>query len=184
MDNDLSRIVEQIGRENDKAEASRWAVCKMLADAYEELGAYERGLTAGLCVRLRKSSDQVYNLRNAETLRSLLNVSETLSPSHFWTLYRLRERYGITDDDCREWLKLAEENNLSVRDLAQEVEAAHVKSQRVAFLRHSGRLSRLVTRMYADSEGAGLPEGVRPLLKDVCDTVERFTAELSKWEAS
>jgi hypothetical protein len=179
---DLARIISEIGAANDSAEQSRWQVCKLIEAAYAECGAYERGLTAGLCSRLRKSSDSVYNMRNAEILRNVLNVSEILPPSHFWTLYRLRERYALTDDSCREWLALAESENLSVRDMSSEIEAAHVKSQRVAWMRHVKRLGKLAARVWTDAEAAGLPEAIRPLLTQIYEDVNRFTVELEKWK--
>jgi hypothetical protein len=151
--NDLAQIVSEIGALADAAEASRWQLCRAVSDAYAECGPYERGLTPALCIRLRKSSDTIYDYRDAWRMREELkdgDVSE-LPYSHYSAMYDLRERYDLTLEQCHDWLEIAASGSLSVRDLRQSVDNAHRENEQKAWIRHLNRLGKLVTIVYQDA---------------------------------
>ena len=181
MDN-LQAIVEEIGLLNDSAESSRWQVAQKIADAFAEFEPYERGLTAGLCQRLRKSSDTVYGMRNAENLRDRLGVGTALSVSHFVTLHELVTRYELSDDDCRDWISRAIDDSLSVRDLRSEVALEHEQDLRAHWLRKVSRVAKLMDRILQDAESAGVPDELREIGKVAHSCVSDFADKVSGWK--
>ena len=181
MIDDLGRVVESIGQLSDRAEADRWEVCKAVSDAFQELPAYHHGLLSGLCIRLKKSSDTVYSYRNAEDLRARLKVPPSLSVSHFVTLHGLISRYSISDDEAREWLAHVTENDMSCRDMSQEIQNAYIEDAKSSFVRRSRRAGKLITALWTDSESCGLPEGLREQLKKIHALTVEFVADVDSW---
>lgn len=166
----LQEIVEAIGALSDKAEADKWAVASAISAAYQELPLYSRGLTSGLCLRLKKSEDSIYNLRNAENLRAGLRYNtDSVTVSHFSTLYHLRDRFRLTDADCVKWLDWVKETGASVREMSMEVSIAHTQDARAAFLRRCGKVAKSLMVLYQDSESVGLPQPLRIVLKSACE---------------
>jgi hypothetical protein len=182
MDEFLASVVEQIGRLADKAEENRWEVARAVSDAYQELPAYSRGLTAGLCTRMKRSSDQVYNLRYAWDFRSLLVVSETtLSVSHFASLYHLKEKYNLTDDECREWIEWAQENNIHVRELSEEISAKYCSDARKMFFKRVLRVQKDIQRLWEDMETIGFPDEIRAVTKAALKVLQDWVTALLDW---
>jgi len=180
MDN-LQAVVEEIGALNDLAETDKWQVAQKIADAFAEFKPYERGLTAGLCARLRKSSDTIYSYRNAENLRAQLQYIPGLSVSHFVALSDLQKRYMLTDETLKEWIERAQEDNLSVRDLRSEVAIEHSQDLRAHWLRKVVRLVRLMDRVLQDAESAGVPNELWQTAKVAHACVGDFADKVSGW---
>ena len=179
---ELNGIVEEIGRLNDSAESSKWQVAEHIAAAYSELPAYHRGLTAGLCVRLRKSSDTIYSMRNAEELRIRLKVQPVLSVSHFVTLSEAQARYSLADNVLIDWLDHARDCNMSVRNLREALTAAHVEDNKSAWMRKVRRVHKLVNDLLQDAEMVALPESLYQALKILVAMVGDFIGQLDKWK--
>ena len=180
MDN-LQAVVEEIGALNDLAETDKWQVAQKIADAFAEFKPYERGLTTGLCQRLRKSSDTIYSYRNAENLRAQLQYIPGLSVSHFVALSDLQKRYMLTDETLKEWIERAQEDNLSVRDLRSEVAIEHSQDLRAHWLRKVVRLVRLMDRVLQDAESAGVPNELWQIAKVAHSCVSDFADRVSGW---
>jgi oligoendopeptidase F len=182
MNDDLTPIIESIGILADRAEHDKWALAEAVATAYGEFPAYHHGLTSGLCVRLRKSTDAIYNLRDSWELRSLLHVSEpTLSVSHFATLAHLRGKYSLTDEDCRDWLTFAQESDLSVRELSSEVSMACEADARQEWLRRAKRAAKMFCTLFQGAEQIGLPELQFQALKTIQSMISDWMAALTAW---
>jgi len=181
MADELQAVVESVGLLADKAEASRWELASAVAAAYEELPAYARGLTAGLCLRLRRSTDQVYNLRDAANLRERLRVESALSVSHFATLSHLADRYNLTDSDCKDWLVWAEETDTSVRKMSAEIGVKHTEDQRKAYMRRAVRVGKDVQILWVDAESLQMPEELRAKTRAVLPALREWIGELEKW---
>ena len=182
MENELQEIVESIGRLGDIAEGDKWKLAEAVEIAYAEFPAYHHGLTSGLCQRLRKSTDQVYNLRDASALKSKLLVVSELSVSHFASLSRLRDRYDLSDDSCREWLSWAEENEISVRELSMEISTRHTADQRKEFMRRVQKIGREIERLWTDSESVQLPDDLRILTKNALSVLKDWIEKLLEWK--
>jgi len=182
MDN-LQAVVEEIGALNDLAETDKWQVAQKIADAFAEFKPYERGLTAGLCVRLRKSSDTIYSYRNAENLRARLQYIPGLSVSHFVALSDLQKRYMLTDETLKDWIERAQEDNLSVRDLRSEVAIEHEQDLRAHWLRKVVRLVRLMDRVLQDAESAGVPETLYQQTKTAASVIQDLAVSVEKWKS-
>ena len=182
MTDELSEVVEAIGKLGDRAEYSKWELSEAVATAYAEFHSYTRGLTAGLCARLRKSTDLIYSLRDAWELKSLLVKSDSpLSVSHFAVLSRLRDRYTLSDDDCREWLTWAEEVGASVREMSIEVSMAHDADPLKSFMRRVEKVGREVQRLWEDCESINLSEDLRALTKAALKVLREWIKKLLEW---
>jgi hypothetical protein len=181
-ESELQPIIEEIGKLADRAESDKWALAESIATAYGEFSAYHHGLTSGLCVRLCKSTDAIYNLRDSWELKNLLHVSEpSLSVSHYATLSHLRDRYDLTEEDCIEWLALAQENALSVRELSSEVSTACELDARKEWLKRAKRVSRMFFTLFQDAEQIGLPENLYQILKTVNTVICDWEEKLGNW---
>lgn len=166
---DLTPIIESIGALADTAEADRWKLAEAIYDAFQELPLYSRGLTSGLCLRLKRSTDSIYALRDSFGLKSRLRYESEIPVSHFSTLAHLQGRYDMSDDDCREWLDWVQETNASVREMSIEISTRHTADQKKEFLRAVNRAVRLLTTLYQDSESVSLPQPYRIILKAAMD---------------
>jgi hypothetical protein len=178
---ELEHIISEIGNLNDKAESSRWEVAEKIATAYAEFKPYEKGLTVGLCNRLRKSADTVYGYRNAEELRSRLKVDPVLSVSHFVALHELKERYALTDESVREWVSHAEDCSMSVRELRQAISEAHVMDAKSAWKRKVTRVVKLMTTVMLEAEGAGVTETIYQDTKTAVLVVQDWAVSVGEW---
>ena len=174
MTDPLQSIVEEIGILADRAESDKWQVAEQIAVAFAEFPAYTRGLTLSLCERLRRSTDSIYGYRDAWELRSLLNVSDSLTVSHYSTLAHLRTRYDLSVDECKDWAAWAEENNIHVRELNQEVTAKHTEDALKQFMRHVAKLGKLVERIWQDCESVGLSETKRAVVRAALGAVREM----------
>jgi hypothetical protein len=183
-ESDLQPVIEEIGKLADRAENDKWALAESIAVAYTEFKPYSHGLTSGLCIRLCKSTDAIYNLRDAFELKNLLHVSEpTVSVSHFATLSHLKDKYDLTEDDCREWLGLAQENALSVREMSSEISTAYDADPRQAWLKLAKRTARSFYTLFQDAEQIGLPENLYQILKTVNTVICDFEEKLATWHS-
>jgi len=180
MDN-LQVIVEEIGRIADIAEFKRWDVADHIADAFHEFPAYERGLTSGLCQRLKRSSDSIYNMRNASNLRAHLKVSTILSVSHFVALSDLQKKYMLTDETLIDWISRAVDDSLSVRDLRSEVAIEHELDVRAHWKRKVSRVAKQMTVILQDAESAGVPNELWQIAKVAHSCVSDFADKVSGW---
>ena len=186
-DEALSAIVEEIGVLADRAEASKWGLAEAVATAYAEFSAYHRGLTAGLCSRLRKSTDLIYSLRDAWELKNLLvnsDFASDLSVSHFVTLSHLRDRYDLSDDSCREWLEWAQDNEISVRELSTEINARYEEDARKSFFKRIDKISKLVELVWTECETIGMPDTLRVLTKNALRVLREWIAAVVEWGAN
>ena len=177
----LQPIIEQIGQLSDRAENDKWALAESIATAYAELGAYHAGLTAGLCERLRKSTDSIYNLRDSWELKSLLHVSDSLSVSHYATLSHLKDKFNLTNEDCITWLDWAGETGASVRDMSMEISAAYEEDARKSFFKRIDKISKLVELVWTECETIGMPELLRALTKSSLQVLRDWVAKLEEW---
>jgi hypothetical protein len=177
MSESLEYVIAEIGKLNDRADQDKWIVCEAIASAYAELHAYAPGLTAGLCQRLRRSSDAIYLMRDAYIERDRLRVVSELPYSHFSTMYHLQDRYDLSDEEAREWIQLAEEGSWSIRDLRQEVEARCTQNLQKVYMLRAGKLHRQARMAYQDSEYAGVPDKLRLRL-------QRISALIEGWEGA
>ena len=187
MADELKEIVEQIGLIADRAEVSRWELAQAIADAYTEMPAYSRGLTAGLCSRLAKSTDTIYGLRDGWLLRErILDVTEVpaLSVSHFSTLAHLSERYKLTDDEIRESISWAEENSISVRGLAIEISGKHTPDSRADYFRRVQRLRKLLEVLWIEAESQRMGEELRTQTRAVLTGLREWVAAMQEWQAT
>jgi hypothetical protein len=182
---ELQEIVESIGVLADRAENDKWALAESIATAYGEFPAYHHGLTSGLCVRLCKSTDAIYNLRDSWELKNLLHVSEpSLSVSHFATLSHLRDKYSLSDYDCLEWLGFAQGNALSVREMSSEISTAYDADPRQAWLKLAKRTARSFYTLFQDAEQIGLPENLYQILKTVNTVICDWEEKLGSWRGT
>ena len=181
-DEALQEIVEEIGQLADKAEASKWSLAEAVSTAYMEFKPYSRGLTAGLCSRLRKSTDSIYGLRDAWNLKNLLNVSDSaLSVSHFATLSRLKDKFNLTEEDCITWLGWAQEIGASVRDMSMEISTAYEEDARKSFFKRIDKISKLVELVWTECESIQMPELLRALTKTSLQVLRDWIAQLLEW---
>ena len=168
---ELEDIVESIGKLSDSLEASRWDLCREIETAFSEFHSYSRGLVEGLSKRLRKSTDSIYDMRDAARLEDMLiksgGVSEIprLSSSHYSVMYGLQDRYEIPIAEVVEWLILAEKEHLHIRELREEVSTKYRDDNRKSLLRSVHKIERLSRRIWEDSESLGMPEDVRESLR-------------------
>ena len=177
----LQQIVEQIGQLSDKAENDKWALAEAVEIAYAEFPAYHHGLTSGLCQRLRKSTDQVYNLRDASALKTKLLVVSYLSVSHFATLSHLKDKYDLTDESCREWLEWAQDNEISVRELSIEISEKYCADAKKAYMKRVERVHKEIEKLWQDSEVIGIPNELRTLTKNALRTLIEWITALLEW---
>lgn len=181
MTEGLEEIVESIGALSDKAEKDRWELCAAIANAFEELPAYSRGLTIGLAARLKKSSDQIYSLRDSEILRARLRYDTVIPPSHFSTLSRLQDRFNLTYAECIKWLDWVKETDASVREMSIEVSTAHDADPLKAFMRRVIRVQKDVQRLWNDAETLSMPEQLRALTKSALAVLKEWIDNLLEW---
>jgi hypothetical protein len=177
----LQEIVESIGVLADRAESDKWALAEAVATAYAEFPAYTRGLTAGLCSRLRKSTDLIYGLRDAFNLKSSLKVESDLSVSHFATLSHLRDKYNLTDEECKSWLEWSEENGISVRELSMEISEKYCADAKKAYMKRVERVHKEIEKLWQDSEVIGIPNELRALTKNALRTLIEWVTALLAW---
>ena len=180
MTDTLATVIEIIGRANDLVEKDKWTVCHQIADAFAELPAYSRGLTAGLCHRLKKSSDMIYSMRDAAMLKDRIASEVELSPSHFAALSHLQDRFNLTDDDVRDWLELAAENGMSVRDMSTEISIKHTEDARKAFLRKIQKIERLAFSAYQESELLQIPDALRHRIRRILALIKSWCERIQK----
>ncbi len=187
MENLLESMVEEIGLLSDNVESSRWCLCERIELAFSELPAYTKGLTEALSIRLRKSSDSIYDMRDSwrlfERLKKHGCITETprLSSSHYSALYELAERYEIPTDEIWEWLVLAEEESMSTRALREEISTKFRESERKGILRAAHKIERLSRRIYEDSEALKMPEDLREATRTYLACQGDWLGVLMEW---
>ena len=177
----LQEIVESIGVLADTAETSRWKVAQAISEAYSELPAYSHGLTSGLCLRLKRSTDSIYAIRDAYDLKSKLRYDSEITVSHFSTLAHLQKRYELDDDTCRSWLDWVQETGASVRDMSSEISMSCESDQRQEWLKRAKRVSKMFFALFQDAEQVGLPENLYQILKTVNSVICDFEEKLDTW---
>jgi hypothetical protein len=180
-ESELQTIVEEIGQLADTAETSRWKVAQAISEAYSELPAYSHGLTSGLCVRLKRSTDSIYAIRDAYDLKSKLRYDSEITVSHFSTLAHLQKRYELDDDTCRSWLDWVQETDASVREMSSEISMSCEADQRQEWFRKIERLVKLMTTIYRDAAGLGMPEEYYKSVVDIGVAIDDWKAKIDKW---
>ena len=184
MADELQEVVETIGALADLAEKDKWALAEAVSIAFAEFPAYHRGLTSGLCARLRKSDDLIYGLRDAFDLRNSLKIIETsLSVSHFSALAKLRARYDLTDETCINWVEFATDNCLSVREMSMEIGNQYTADLRKSFMWRVLRVEKDVERLWSDMETVGLPNEIRAATKTALTVLKEWVESLRNWSA-
>ena len=163
---DFTAVIQPIATEWRQGEAHRWECCKLIHEAYAELGQYRDGLTAALCHELILGDDQVRNLGHAWDMRQRVALDPELirlclNITHFSRMYGLQIQYNLTDDDCTEWLKEAANNSFSVAKLAYEVAQVHDGDPELTFQKRTASLYKLARRWWQDSETYHIPDHIR-----------------------
>ena len=180
-DEALQQIISEIGLLSDKAEASKWNLAKAVSEAYQELPAYSRGLTSGLCERLKRSTDSIYALRDAFDLKTSLRYESEIPVSHFATLSRLKDKFNLTDEDCITWLDWVQETGASVRDMSMEISTAYEEDARKSFFKRIDKISKLVELVWTECESIQMPELLRALTKTSLQVLREWVAKLEEW---
>jgi hypothetical protein len=121
----IIEVINQIAVLKNKTEYHKWDLAEAVHTAYLEFPAYERGLTSGLCEKLNYTTTQIYNLKQAQELKSITRFIDSLTVSHYARLYRLKEEFDLELAEVEDYLLLAEEENWSVSKMAQEVNNNH-----------------------------------------------------------
>ena len=177
----LHEVIEAIGALADKTEASKWSLAEAVSTAYMEFKPYSRGLTAGLCARLKRSTDMIYALRDAFDLKSRLRYASEIPVSHFATLSRLKDKFNLTDEDCITWLDWVQETGASVRDMSMEISAAYEEDARKSFFKRIDKISKLVELVWTECESIQMPELLRALTKTSLQVLREWVAKLEEW---
>jgi len=170
---ELLPIIEQIGQMKDKAESSRWELAEVIHSAYAEFPQYERGLTAGLCQRLKYTPANLYNYKNAWTIRSGYIGNANLSVSHYSKLYDMIAKYNLTDHDVLQYIELAEDEAWSVLQMAREISDNHSEDTNEHYLKSIRRLILLIVNVLNDPEN-NMDEFLRANLYDVKKELEKI----------
>jgi len=175
---DFSPVVIPIVDAYRLGEAQRWEVCRMVHDAYAELGLYAEGLTAALVDALNVSQDQVHNYRYAWDMRTRAKTvpGRNLHPTHYSAMYRLQKRYTLTDAQCDDWLEWAQQENVTVEAMRAEVSNGHDEDPIKTWLRRTGKLYNALLRWYQDSESNRIPDSVRQAVKKALDAIAEQAA--------
>jgi len=163
---DFTAVIQPIATEWRQGEAHRWECCKLIHEAYAELGQYRDGLTAALCHELILGDDQVRNLGHAWDMRQRVALDPELirlclTVTHFSRMYHLQQQYNLTDAEANQWLWIAAEDHFSVAKLAYEVAQVHDGDPELTFKRRTASLYKLAFRWYQDSETYHIPDPVR-----------------------
>ena len=169
---ELLPIIEQIGALKDGVEVNRWELAEMIHTAYAEFPQYERGLTSGLCQRLKYTPANLYNYRNAWSLKADFPDTD-LSVSHYARLYGLAEKYKLSAEVVESYLILAEEESFSVAQLAKEVAQNHDENTNDKYLKSIKRLILLIVNVLNDPEN-NMDEFLRANLYDVKKELEKI----------
>ena len=126
---DLAHIIEEIGKKWDVNKKISWELAEMVSDAYAEFDSHKQGLSAGLQIRMGKTSTQIYSYRNAWQMKINMYNSPELSVSHYAKMHDLCKPYELSFTDISEYLETAYSEGWSVRQLAQEVANNHDPDQ-------------------------------------------------------
>ena len=105
MSDDLAPVIEAIGQVYDREKRINWQIADDIYNAFEELPRYTQGLLQGLCLRLAKSSTQIYNYSKAAELKKFINQICTppeLSVSHYARMCDLQKQFDLSDNVCAE----------------------------------------------------------------------------------
>ena len=181
----LQAIVEEIGLLSDKAESDRWVLADAIATALAEFPSYSEGLVAGLGKRMKRSPDTIYDLQHASELRERLRYNpETITTSHFAALARLKKKYNLDDDKCREWLNWTKETGAHVREMREEIEIANTEDLKRSYFRRVDRLSKLLNRLWTDAESVAMPDDLRVLTKAMLKNLKDFLDNLMEWKST
>jgi len=150
---ELLPIIEQIGALKDGVEVNRWELAEMIHTAYAEFPQYERGLTSGLCQRLKYTPANLYNYKNAWDLKSRFAITvPELTVSHYSKMHSLETKYSLEGQEIYDYLYLAEENDWSGVKLAQEVAQNHSEDTNEHYLKSIRRLILLIVNVLNDPE--------------------------------
>ena len=173
--NDLAPIIEQIGAYKDGVEKDRWKLAEMVNTAYAEFPQYERGLTSGLCQRLKYTPANVYNYRNGYHMKEivLFGNKPDLSVSHYAKMYNLCKTYELEFPEIQEYLELAESESWSVLQLAREISANHSEDTNEHYLKSIKRLISLIVNVLNDTEN-DMDDFLRANLYDVKKELEKI----------
>jgi hypothetical protein len=124
----IEAAVNHIGELTDMINVDKWKLAEAIHDAYAEFEPYKQNLTSALCQRCKLSSTQIYNLRNAWSMKLAIPAfmdAPILSVSHYAKVFDLSKIYGLTLDQEIDYLNYAFDGVWSVVQLAQEVEGNH-----------------------------------------------------------
>jgi len=162
---DFTAVIQPIAAEWRQGEAHRWEVCRLVHEAYAELGQWYDGLTQALCDALALGDDQVRNLGHAWDMRQRAALDpeliRSLTITHFSRMYHLEQQYDLMPSVVIEWLRIAAEDRYSVAKLAYEVAQVHDGDPVLTFQRRTASLYKLARRWWEDSETYHIPDHIR-----------------------
>lgn len=168
---DLLPVIEHIAEIANKTEGNKWELAEAIHTAFDELPSYEHGLLSGLCEKLRYTPANVYNYRDAWGLKQ--DFPETiLTVSHMARLHGLAVKHILNADDVSEYIQLAEQENWSVRKLAQEVESNHEPDPKGQYEKSIRRLILLGRKVLSDPLNR-MPKMLRANLYDLIKELEK-----------
>jgi hypothetical protein len=172
-------FLEEVRAEWQGNRSKDWSVLQKVSDAYEEMGAYAHGLTAGFMEIFRvEDESSVYGYRDAYRARVKLLPNSQLPYSYFVAINELQKRFALTDEDCTDWLTLTEaDSRMSVRKMRMDIEKCHTENQRAAFMRKFAKVLRALTVLYQDSESIGMTQPLRAVLKAALEGLQK----IEKW---
>jgi hypothetical protein len=178
MDN-LAPVIEAIGSLSDKTEEGRWQIAEAIYSAFEELPHHTQGLLQGLCTRLKYTSTNIYNYQKAWSLSEEFMNTEfgywpVLSVSHYARMFDLAKVYGLSSPQKMEYLRMAEDENLSVRQLAQEVAGNHEPDPDEAYKRKFKRFTKLMRSLWNDPQFGNVNDMVRANYYDLMQELEKI----------
>jgi len=174
MVDDLTPVIEAIGALSDSTESGRWEIAEAIHDAFAEFPAYTQGLLQGLCNRLKYTSTNIYNYKNAWEVRSEYLGETKLSVSHFSKLHTLRNKYKLTEHDVLTYIDLAETGDWSALKLEQEVSGNHEPDPDEAYKRKFQRFVKLMRSIWNDPQFGNVDKDTRAVYYDLLGELEKI----------
>jgi len=176
VSDDLAPVIEAIGQVYDREKRINWQIADDIYNAFEELPRYTQGLLQGLCLRLAKSSTQIYNYSKAMELKKYINsfkIPPELSVSHYARMCDLQKQFDLTYADCYEYLSMAEEG-WSVRQLAMEVTGNHEPAPDEVYRRKFQRFTKLMRSLWNDPQFGNVAKETRAVYYDLMQELEKI----------
>ena len=172
---DLSPIIDRIAELASQTESDKWLLAEAIHDAFIEVPAYTEGLLSGLMERTKYTSTTIYNLRNAWELKDKFNSkAPALSVSHYSRMYNLITKYKLDGSEIVDSLLTAEQENMSVADMAIMVSEGHEPDPNGKHLKDITRFITLGRRILNDPNNR-MEKPLYANLYDVIKELEKHT---------